>query len=432
MDRRDVIRERAGKLCDFPGQVIPEATDELLAKADAISKGTVFFYNTQPVEVGLSGIDWDGRHVHHQEWPAQLNRFGYLARLAAAWRATGDNRYPSATRHYIEDWIDRHPESGEQVERDNRLNRSIRLGSSMHGGWGGTLPAFLDSPSFDDAFLEKVLASIDAQAGWLSENLTTRGNWRISQLDALVFTALRFPFLPSAERILEIGIRGMRSAFHTQFLPDGVHVERTPSYHGWMARVLRNYFLLAQIFPEADAHVTRETLRGPLDYMVQSALSGFNDATAPLADPAELRELEERRALFGDEPPLEQVFPDAGQVFVRSSWSSGADTLAFDASTWGGWHSHLSRLSFVFRSGGRALLTDTGILSYEGSEPIGPYGTSTPAHSTLNVGGRNQADVDAQLMRTEFAADFALIQAKYQGGYWRDPTWKFRDGHRDG
>ena len=49
MDRRDVIRERAGKLCDFPGQVIPEATDELLAKADAISKGSVFFYNTQPV-----------------------------------------------------------------------------------------------------------------------------------------------------------------------------------------------------------------------------------------------------------------------------------------------------------------------------------------------------------------------------------------------
>ena len=432
MKKRDVILERAEMLRDFPGQKLPEATDELLEKAGRIVKGTIFFYGTDPVEVGLKDIDWSGQHVKHQEWPAQLNRFGYLLLLASAWKATGDDRYPSAARSYVEDWIDHHPESGELVGRDNRLNVSIRLGSSMHHGWGGTLPAFLTSSAFDDAFVEKILDSMNAQAGWLSGELTTRGNWRISQLDALIFTALRFPFLSSAEKLLTVGIRGMRNALRTQFLPDGVHVERTPSYHTWMARVLANYFRLAEIFPEADVGVTRERLRGPLDYMVHSALSGFNDATAPFADPPSLRELEERRRIFEDDPPLEQVFRDAGQVFLRSSWEPGADYLAFDASTWGGWHSHLSRLSFVFRSKGRALLTDTGILSYEVTEPIGPYGKSTPAHSTLNLNGWNQGESDAQIMRTEFTPDFALIDAKYQGSYWEKMTWKSGAGHGAG
>ena len=432
VDKPSIILERAARLAEFRSQRLPEATDEVMAKAEAHAKGTLLFYGVEPVEVGLSDIDWEGRHVAHQEWPAQLNRFIYLAPLASAWKATGEEKFPAAARSYIEDWIDHHPASGEKVERDNRLNYSIRLGSSMHPGWGGTLWAFLDSPQFDDAFVEKVLTSIEAQAGWLSGNLTTRGNWRISQLDALVFTALRFPFLAKADALLRIGIRGMRNALATQFLPDGVHVERTPSYHTWMAGVIRQYYQLAQIFPEADANVNRENLRGPLDYMAQSGLSGFNDATAPLTDPLVLQELTERRGVFEDDPPLAQVFPDAGQVFVRSSFEPEADYLAFDASTWGGWHSHLSRLSFVFRSKGRALLTDTGSLSYEVTEPVGPYGKSTLSHSTINVGGRSQGESDAHILRTEFTDDFALIDAKYQGGYWEHMSWKSGAGHGEG
>ncbi|HUV39947.1 MAG TPA: heparinase II/III family protein, partial [Planctomycetota bacterium] len=150
----------------------------------------------------------------------------------------------------------------------------------------------------------------------------------------------------------------------------------------------------------------------------------------PVTDPLVCKELAERREVFDDAPPLAQVFPDAGQVFVRSSWEPGADYLAFDAGTWGGAHTHLSRLSLVFRTKGRALLADTGILSYESSEPIGPYGRSTGAHSTLSVNGLNQADADARLMRTEFTRDFTLLEGKYVGSYWPGRiTWGFQDSH---
>lgn len=442
-DIRNVISARARLLKDFPGQQIQPATPEVLSRAKKIAGGTVFFYGTTPVEVGLKNIDWSGSHIRHQEWPAQLNRFFHLEPLAAAYRATGDETFARAARAYIEDWLREDPYRSAESTRpgDNTLNISIRLGSSVHSGWGGALPVFLKSPAFDDAFVGRVLASMAHQAGFLSRRLTASGNWRISQLDALVFTALRFPFLENAPRLLEAGIAGMQAALATQFLPDGVHIERTPGYADWMARVAVNYSILPRIVPNADAGVRRERVLRSLDYMAQSELFGVNDASAPHRDPAALRGLQTREELLRrllpgkavQPPPLEQVFPDAGQVFLRSGWSPGSDYLAFDASTWGGGHGHLSRLSFVFRSRGRALVADPGILTYEMTDPFGPYGKSTAAHSTLNLEGGNQSGADAQLLRTAFAADVALVHARYQGGYWTGRYgWNFNAGRGTG
>jgi hypothetical protein len=441
-DKRVVILERAQKLSGFSGQEIPEATKEMLSQAEQIAGGTVFFYGRTPVQVGLHDIDWSGSQIKHQEWPAQLNRFFHLRPLAAAYRSTGDERFARAARAYIEDWLraDPYPDTPTMRPGDYTLTLSIRLGSSEHGGWGGTLPVFLKSAAFDDAFVDRVLNSISRQAEYLSQHLTAFGNWRIAQLDALVFTALRFPFLPNAERLLNVGASGMRSALTSQFLPDGVHVERTPGYANWMTQVLVNYCQLSQTFPQIEVPVNREIIVRALDYDAQASLSGFNDSTAPHRDPARLNGLASRqRALqrlhleAPPQPPLAQVFTNAGQVFVRTGWKPSEDFLAFDASSWGGGHGHLSRLGVVFRSGGRMLVADPGILTYEMSDPLGPYGKSTEAHSTLNINGGNQSGADAQLLHTAFTADVALIHARYQGGYWEGKyEWSFRNGRGRG
>lgn len=444
-DRRAIIQERARALAGFGGdRQVPEATPEIMKKAEQIAGGTVFFYGTTPVQVGLRNIDWRGGHIKHQEWPAQLNRFFHLRDLASAYRATREERFARAARAYIEDWLREDPYATATTMRpgDNGLNMSIRLGSSIDGGWGGTLPVFLPSPAFDDAFLDRVLTSISHQAGFLSQHLAPTGNFRISQLDTLVFTALRFPFLPNAPTLLKLGASGMQRALKTQFLADGAHVERTPGYADWMARVAANYWLLARQFPEADAAVETDIVARALDYGAHSELSGINDASAPHRDPATLSRLAVRAQILGrmgltgkypTVPPLAQAFPVAGQVFIRTEWKPGADYLAFDASTWGGGHGHLSRNSFVFRSGGRVLVADPAIISYEMSEPLAPYGKSTPAHSTLNLNGWNQSGADGQLLRHEFGRDAVLIQARYQAGYWENPyTWSFREGRGRG
>lgn len=445
MDRREAILERHGLLSAFPAQKVGRATPAAIERADKIVAGHVFFYRRTAVKVGRKHIDWSGGQIAHQEWRAQLNRFHFLTTLAAAYHGTKDESYAESARGYIEDWMDfggRYEAADELHPGDNTLNMSIRLGTSVQAGWGGTLPVFLQSPSFDDAFLERMLASVSWQGDFLLRHLSPRGNWRIAHLDALVFTALRFPFLENASRLLEAGTSGMRNALATQFLPDGVHIERTPGYARWMTQVLANYMRLADLFPDADAGAQPETLLKALDYLAQSELFGVNDSTAPHRDPERLGNLEKRRSILEEtglggkapaEPPLEQVFSAAGQVFIRSAWEPGADHLAFDASTWGGAHSHLSRLSFAFRSGGRVLVADPGILNYEMSDPRAPYGKSTRAHSTLSVNGRNQSDTDAKLLRTHITAEAAFIHASYQGGYWEGEFyWGFRDGRGGG
>ena len=134
-----------------------------------------------------------------------------------------------------------------------------------------------------------------------------------------------------------------------------------------MTDVAANYVEVARLFPNADAHVDKARLLRSLDYGAQAELFGVNDSGAPQHDPKEFSGLRKRNEAIAllklkapAEPSLDQVFPDAGQVFSRTSWKPGADYLAFDASTWGGGHGHLSRLSFVFRSGGRSLVVDPG------------------------------------------------------------------------
>ncbi|HEY3837131.1 MAG TPA: heparinase II/III family protein [Bryobacteraceae bacterium] len=441
-DRRAVILERAKMLADFAGQRIGGATPEVMEQARKIAGGTVFFYEHTEVKVGLKDIDWTGGHIHHQEWPAQLNRFFHLRPLAAAYRETHDEQFAKAARSYIEDWLrgDHYATATTLRAGDNTLNMSIRMGSSHHLGWGATLPVFLASPSFDDAFVGRILDSLAAQGEFLSKHLTATGNWRISQFDALVFTSLRFPFLKNATELLETGITGLRNAIATQFLPDGVHIERTPSYAGWMTDVAANYVEVAHLFPDADAHVDAARLVRSLDYGAQAELFGVNDGDAPQRDPRTFSELRRRNETIArlkleapPEPPLDQVFADAGQVFSRTSWKPGSDYLAFDASTWGGGHGHLSRLSFVFRSGGRSLVADPGVLTYEMSDPPGPYGKSTAAHSTLNLAGCNQSAADAQLLHTKFTPEAALIHAHYQGAYWQGAYgWNFQKGRGTG
>ncbi|MFB3881578.1 MAG: heparinase II/III family protein [Armatimonadota bacterium] len=445
MDMRQTILARAEVLRGFPGQEIPEATPWLIGRAEKIAGGIVFFYGDTEVRVGRRDIDWTGSHIKHQEWPAQLNRFFHLAPLAAAYRASHDERFARAARSYIEDWIDSHAgyDSAQRyMPGDSGLNMSIRLGSSHASGWGGCLPAFLGSSAFDDVFLQKLMDSIAVQVAFLSGHLTPWGNWRISELDAVVFTALRFPFLSGSDALLERGIRGMGNALATQFLPDGVHIERSPGYHEWMAGVLASYYDLARRLPEVDARVDGQMVVRAFDYAAHDELFGVNDSRAPFRDPEALRNLRQRKEVLGRlfpdkgmpaDPPLRHVFASAGHVFARSSWDPGADYLAFDAGTWGGGHGHLSRLSLVFRSGGRTLVADPGILNYEMSDPFGPYGKSTRAHSTLSLNGRNQSEADAQLLRAEFTETGLLLHARYGGGYWEgDYAWSFDEGRGSG
>lgn len=409
--------------------------------ADQVASGVVTFNGIEEVQVGTSGIDWNGTHVNHQEWSAQLNRFFCLIPLTYAYRETKDEKYANAARSYIEDWL--HFRAGRELESmhdgDNTLTISIRLGNTHSPGWSGVLPIFLDSPAFDDQLIDRILASIERQTNFLSTHLSSKGNWRISQLDALVITALRFPFLESAADFLRIGSRGMRAAAVRQFWPDGTHEELSPNYHFSMTKVMCDYYLLAQHFPEiGEMPITKDKLIDACKFYLHSHPTGINDSYGMLELTEKwpgldqcVRYLSRLENLPSKDltPRPDQIYPNGGYVFTGNN----DESICFDSSAWTGVHSHLSRLALTYRSHGRVLIMDPGIFNYEPSDPFMAYGRSTKAHNTLNVNGFNQGETAATLVDADLRNDFALIHAKYEGGYWQgDYHWNFENGHGKG
>lgn len=421
------------------------------AVADAASRGILYFYDRTPVATGLRGIDWSGGHIAHQEWPAQLNRFHQLAPLAACYAEAPDESLARTARSYIEDWIDSHrpyEPTGPAAPGDSSLNMTIRLGcmNDFGLGWTRALEVFYGSEAFDDAFVEKVLDAIAWQLAWLRRHLAAGANWRIAGACGLLVSALmvssRFgQYLPFARDELI-------SEFYSQILPDGAHVERSAAYHDWMADTFVRFQSIGEKLGPQGWSLDEERMLA-MDYHClahtrpNGAVSRFNDArgsTKPNGAPGVLEDQLTRHRILrrvlgrSDAPPLDAVFADAGLVFFRTSWESGATFLGFDACTaWAGGHLHLSRLSLELHHGGRTLLPDPAIFSYEMSKWEGAAGKKTAQHSTVNVDMLNQADVGARLVRSGSDGRIAYAQGRYEGGFWPGQyTWAFRDGHGTG
>ena len=392
-------------------------------------------------QVGRAQIDWSGPQQVHQEWQAQLNRFFHIPSLAAAYLATGEERFAEAARDFIADWMRAHParENWETAPYDNTLNLSIRVIE-----WVMTLADFLPSPAFSDEFVGEMLDSIRAQLDFLGGHLAPAANWRIAHADSLLMASIALPMLPEAEGWRDLAVRVLNDAFQRQVLPDGAHCERTPGYHHWMTNVFERYWQLARALPELGLCMRVEPIARMHDYALATttpngSTTGLHDCDARFTgayDPtvADARAAFRRKAGLPEAlPPASQFFPDAGQAFFRDRWDEDAVYVTFDATTWGGAHCHLSRNAVQVHAYGRGLLVDPGTLTYEVSDPKMASGKATRAHNTLNLNGWNQSDADPTGTRCVSLPGYDLACSRYEGGYWPGTYhWGFYGGHGPG
>lgn len=445
--KKIVIRERMVRFEAL--QPLRTATDDDIEQAREIVAGNVRFNgNAQSktsqklLTVGRRDIDWAGGHFHHQEWPTQMGRFFMLGPLMRAYRQAPEAVYAEAARDYIDDWIAHFDCEAIESRGNTCMDIGIRLGTHGWGGWACALATFMEEPSWDPAFIERMLASIERQAHILwKRGIPSRpwGNHRIFGLDGLLHVTLRLPFLADADAMLASARVNLEQAFRSQFMPDGSYIEQTLGYHQHMAATYIYLRRLARHFPEVGLTLATDRLLRAIEYSLHTLPGGINDTGATRLDGESAAAWKTAReaiaALTGEKPAADWqpardvVYPDAGQVFLRSSWEPGADFLAFDASVYSGAHAHLARLGLVFRSGGRLWLADPGSFDYEMSNPFAVYGRSTPAHCTLNLNGLNQGLGDAQLVRSVITDDSALLHGIYPGGYWSGVySWGFQEG----
>ena len=413
------------------------------AAADKAVEGVVGFNHIGVAwtTVGRSAIDWSGQHRTHQEWRAQLNRFFFLTPLSGAYKETGDAKYAEAARDFIADWLRANPTVADWKMQpyDDTLNLAIRVQQ-----WLGSLSQFLAGEIFDDALVEQMIESVNAQLAYLMENLKPEGNWRIGQADSLMTAGLILAFDPRSARWIEAGVRILNEAVMRQVLSDGVHIERNPDYHTWMTVIFEKYWSLGKNRPELGLAVTTDVVARMHDYFLacrkpNGQLNGLHDsngrAVAKRAENwSQTRANFRMRAGLSDElPPTSQFFPQAGQACLRDGWGEDATYLAFDASTWGGTHCHLSRNAVQLHAHGRSVLIDPGTLTYETSDPMMAYGKSTRAHNTVTLNGWNQATTNPQRTRHLALPGYDLVESQYVGGYWpMTYHWWIVDGYGKG
>lgn len=448
----ETVRDNVRQLnIDMGRSTQPVAENENASRIlDALRRGVMYFYADCEVQVGHKDIDWSGRHVQHQEWPAQLNRFKWLAPVAAAYEVSKDESIASLARGYIEDWINQHDYSATSGPslRDNTLNISIRIGQSTGRGWWSSAGSFVGSKAFDDAFIERMRVSVAGQMDCLRANIAGETNWRISHIDSLLFCGL---VVPGLEKHRDWAIRQLNETFLRQIHEDGSHEEHNPnSYHGWMSRVFTAYWRLSRARPSLGLKFQDEKVARMWDYYVHATppdggSGGLHDGPRWTPGKGRIESLEERERVLveaglANNPAWNlkrqpsRYFSSAGQLFVRDRWDdTGAMWACFDATRWGGGHCHLSRNSINLYAGGRMLVCDPGVFSYEASDPFATFGKSTPAHNTINLAGMNQCEANPDVTHVVTLDDLTVINSVYEGGYYPGQYhWGFYEGRRAG
>ncbi|MEM7356025.1 MAG: alginate lyase family protein, partial [Acidobacteriota bacterium] len=241
--------------------------------------------------------------------------------------------------------------------------------------------------------------SLRRQARCLAANLEhdVPNNHLIGNYRALAWVGLLFEHWPESEGWRKVGLKGLWWEMDRQILPDGVHDERSLSYHPIVLRDLFETWQLARRRGvDTPSHLS-ETLGKMLCFLVATRTP---NGTWPMVNDSVPTYPEDRAALIDSvtsalEQPSERpnrvddagvsAFPEAGYAILRPTPD---DYLFFDAGPMGPTqvpgHGHADALSFVLYGNGRPLIVDPGVDTYEAGQRRDEL-RSIAVHNTVTV-----------------------------------------------
>jgi uncharacterized heparinase superfamily protein len=290
-------------------------------------------------------------------------------------------------RRLVLDWIERYPPGGRRPGW-MPYPLSLRL---RH--WATLLFA---AEGWSDASRDRLLDSIEAQAECLSDTLEyhLRGNHLLESAITLKLLAACFRG-PAVERWRRRADLLLHEELGEQFLLDGGHVERSPTYH---ARLAHGLLDLMNVLPDSDEMRLRieERLPGILRFLAamrhpDGEIALFGDAALGIApEPRAVLDYAARLG-FGTPQFASGSFPVTGYHV----WRAGNDALFVDTGPIGPdylpAHAHGDIFSYELSLDGRRVVVDGGTSTYEaGAER--DWVRSTRAHNTVEIAGLDQAE----------------------------------------
>jgi Heparinase II/III-like protein/Heparinase II/III N-terminus len=372
-----------------------------------------------------------------QVW--EVNRLQHLTLLAAAWYLTGVDAYAERVAEQLRSWWRENPFlSG--INWTCGIELGVRL---INLTW---IRRLLDGwPGVTDLFEGNDLAV--RQIFWHQQYLSTfvsRGssanNHVIAEAAGQLVASCAFPWFDDSERWRRESLLLLDRELTRNTFPSGINRELASDYHGFVAEL--GFFAAI----EASAAGT------PLSDPAWKLLCAMTDCMAALVDeqgrPPRQGDSDDGRVVIMDAPERDrwpallalggalfgrldwwpQVVPDAGSALVGALLGrdgpvrevagradrrpsrfpdAGLTILRTDGvgspEIWcrcdGGphgflsiaAHAHADALSVEVRYGGVDVLADPGTYCYHGEPEWRSYFRSTIAHSTVEIGGRNQS-----------------------------------------
>lgn len=244
--------------------------------------------------------------------------------------------------------------------------------------------------------VEAMHESLTRQLAYLRRNLETDlgGNHLIKNAKALIWASCVFDGL-AADEWRATGLGLLKREIGHQVLADGMHVERSPSYH-------------CQVFVdllECRHALGHDPFDGELDDIFlrmgqvvadlqhpDECVPLFNDAGLSMAyPPSQCLDALERTLGSRPRPRSGWALPEAGYwglrtasgLFVADCGPIGPDELPA--------HSHGDVLSFEWSVGGRRIIVDQGVYEYVAG-PKRQRSRSASSHNTLWIEGIDQAE----------------------------------------
>jgi uncharacterized heparinase superfamily protein len=322
-------------------------------------------------------VDWD----HRREgplWACHLHQFDYLRDPALS---------AGPRTELVLDWIARH--RGGVGWSPYPTSLRILAWTKLLLGEGGLVT--------DTGARARVRASMARQIETLAGRLETHmlANHYLSNLLAVAVGSVAFDEAGLAPEHAE----ALRVELAEQIGPDGAHYERSPMYHSLLLESLLDLLNLgADRLPTvlaAELRDAAERMLGALRVWTHAdgEIALFGDSAFGIAQPPEaLERYASALGLSPRGPELEGVLASAGFVRLERPPFTLIASVAGPMPSYQPGHAHCDALAFELSLGKERFVTDTGVTEYVPGARRHQSRT-TRAHATLEVDGREQAEI---------------------------------------
>lgn len=375
----------------------------------------VFHFIGRQVAVPATAIDWQagGSGASNQLWNMNLHYMEYL-------EGTDQAQF----EQLVTAWISANGTPRRGAWRDSWNSYAISLRTVV---WMQQLAR--RAGDLPEATVRLVQANLAGQMRFLEQNLETDlgGNHLIKNIKALIWASAYFT-CSDAARWRQRGLALLDEELDRQILPDGMHDERSCSYH---AQVFADLLEARHVL---GAGALAGKLDGALVRMAQvladlthpdGGAALFNDSGLNMAySPGQCLAAYAAAGARSPEPRRVFAFPQAGYFGARAG---GMYTIADcgriapdDLPA----HGHADVLSFEWSVQCRRIIVDQGVFQYAAGERR-QRARSALSHNTLCIEGGDQADFfgafrcgrrpDVTLRTWEPRADGFILEGSHDG-----------------